>query len=114
MFFSGATKISETNYEQAQMEIVKNFLKEQDATKFCITKSDSLRSNPAKPPRMVYKTEKQRPHSLASLPATSEIDFTQLLTNLMNEEEEKKITSDDEKQKSSTTNSRYVLVTPCL
>ena len=100
--------IEQENYEQAQMEFVKTFLKSQDTSKFSVVKS--LEGNPAKPPRHLKTSEKKRPYSIAALPTSSELDFVKLLGNLMNEDDNSVDTSEDDRSTTSTQSTRCVVV----
>lgn len=84
--------------------MIKNFLRSQDSTKLSITKTAA----PAKPPRRLRSSDKKkRPHSLAALPSSSELDFTKLLSNLMEQEGSTKESSGDEDSATSVSNARY-------
>lgn len=101
---SKAEVIAEDNYEKAQLNMIKNFLRSQDSTKLSITKTAA----PAKPPRRLRSSDKKkRPHSLAALPSSSELDFTKLLSNLMEQEGSTKESSGDEDSATSVSNARW-------
>jgi len=86
---SRSSAIEEQNFAHAQVELINNLVNtSSNIRRSSSTHISEVKSPPEKPPRRLITTnKKQRPHSLNALPASaSEVDFTQLLSNLMHEE----------------------------